>query len=278
MIDPIAMTSLAELSGNVGFGLVTIGAGLGIGLIGAKAAEATGRNPGASSPIMVIAITLAALIDLHLCEIKRKFRPRRELLRSGAVRPFPAGPENFRHVQTAHLMLNLIADQAWNPFAPFGVTSWEPFVANLIAFILMVVILRYLAFKPIQNVLEKRRQRIEEGEEMREESERQLASVKEQTHEMLVEAGEKGQEKIDAAKAAAARLLEEQEAEASRKAEEIIKKARQLAELEQQKEREALKEQFGQLVALAAAQVTGKMLTEEDQRRINREAIDSLDS
>ena len=81
-----------------------------------------------------------------------------------------------------------------------------------------------------------------------------------------------------AAKAAAARLLEEQEAEASRKAEEIIKKARQLAELEQQKEREALKEQFGQLVALAAAQVTGKMLTEEDQRRINREAIDSLDS
>ena len=63
MIDPIAMTSLAELSGNVGFGLVTIGAGLGIGLIGSKAAEATGRNPGASSPIMVIAITLAALIE-----------------------------------------------------------------------------------------------------------------------------------------------------------------------------------------------------------------------
>ena len=60
MIDPIAMTSLAELSGNVGFGLVTIGAGLGIG---SKAAEATGRNPGASSPIMVIAITLAALIE-----------------------------------------------------------------------------------------------------------------------------------------------------------------------------------------------------------------------
>ena len=59
MIDPIAMTSLAELSGNVGFGLVTIGAGLGIGLIGSKA----GRNPGASSPIMVIAITLAALIE-----------------------------------------------------------------------------------------------------------------------------------------------------------------------------------------------------------------------
>lgn len=142
----------------------------------------------------------------------------------------------------------------------------------------MVVILRYVAFKPIQNILEKRRQRIEEGEEMREESERQLATVKEQTREMLVEAGEKGQEKIDAAKAAAARLLEEQEAAASEKAAEIIKKAHELSALEQQKERDALKEQFGQLVALATARVTGKVLTEEDQRRINREAIDSLDS
>ena len=83
---------------------------------------------------------------------------------------------------------------------------------------------------------------------------------------------------FEAAKEAASRLLEEQEAEAARKAEEIVKKARELAELEQQKERDALKEQFGQLVALATAQVTGKVLTEEDQRRINREAIDSLDS
>ena len=39
MIDPIAMTSLAELSGNVGFGLVTIGAGLGIGLRGSHRAQ-----------------------------------------------------------------------------------------------------------------------------------------------------------------------------------------------------------------------------------------------
>ena len=56
MIDPIAMTSLAELSGNVGFGLVTIGAGLGIGLIGSKAAEATGRNPALIEGVALISI------------------------------------------------------------------------------------------------------------------------------------------------------------------------------------------------------------------------------
>jgi F-type H+-transporting ATPase subunit c len=40
-----------------------VGAGLGIGILGSKAAEATGRNPGAATPILVISIILAALIE-----------------------------------------------------------------------------------------------------------------------------------------------------------------------------------------------------------------------
>lgn len=40
-----------------------LGGGIGIGLLGMKAAEATGRNPGAATPILVIAIILAALIE-----------------------------------------------------------------------------------------------------------------------------------------------------------------------------------------------------------------------
>lgn len=51
MIDPIAMTSLAELSGNVGFGLVTIGAGLGIGLIGAKPRKPPDATPELPPPL-----------------------------------------------------------------------------------------------------------------------------------------------------------------------------------------------------------------------------------
>lgn len=66
----LAMTSiLAEaaatsaISGNIGYGLATLGAGIGIGLIGAKAAESTGRNPSAWVSILVISIVLAALIE-----------------------------------------------------------------------------------------------------------------------------------------------------------------------------------------------------------------------
>jgi F-type H+-transporting ATPase subunit c len=44
-------------------GFAALGAGLGIGILGSKAAEATGRNPGAATPILVISIILAALVE-----------------------------------------------------------------------------------------------------------------------------------------------------------------------------------------------------------------------
>lgn len=43
--------------------MAALGAGLGIGFVGSKAAEATGRNPGASTPILVASIIFAALIE-----------------------------------------------------------------------------------------------------------------------------------------------------------------------------------------------------------------------
>jgi F-type H+-transporting ATPase subunit c len=54
---------LAEITGNVHIAMAALGAGLGIGILGAKAAEATGRNPGASTPILVNAIIFAALAE-----------------------------------------------------------------------------------------------------------------------------------------------------------------------------------------------------------------------
>jgi F-type H+-transporting ATPase subunit c len=57
------MNILAELTGNLHIGLAALGAAIGVGLIGFKAAEATGRNPGAAGDIRNIAIILAALAE-----------------------------------------------------------------------------------------------------------------------------------------------------------------------------------------------------------------------
>ena len=54
---------LAELHGNLHVALAALGAGLGIGILGSKAAEATGRNPGAAGNVLTLSIILAALIE-----------------------------------------------------------------------------------------------------------------------------------------------------------------------------------------------------------------------
>ena len=54
---------MAALEGSIHVGLAALGSAIGVGFVGAKAAEATGRNPGASTQIMVISIILAALAE-----------------------------------------------------------------------------------------------------------------------------------------------------------------------------------------------------------------------
>jgi F-type H+-transporting ATPase subunit c len=60
---PMLAEAATGLTGNIHIGMAALGAGLGIGLLGAKAAEATGRNPGASTAILVNAIIFAALAE-----------------------------------------------------------------------------------------------------------------------------------------------------------------------------------------------------------------------
>ena len=54
---------LAELSGNLHVGLACLAAAIGVGLIGAKASEAVGRNPGAFGKIITLAVLGMALSE-----------------------------------------------------------------------------------------------------------------------------------------------------------------------------------------------------------------------
>jgi F-type H+-transporting ATPase subunit c len=59
----VTTTLAAELSGNLTVGLATLGAALAVGMIGMRASEAVGRNPGASTKILVQAILAIAFAE-----------------------------------------------------------------------------------------------------------------------------------------------------------------------------------------------------------------------
>ena len=58
-----AEVAVKGMGGNIHIGLAALGAALGVGLIGAKASEAVGRNPGAATKILVQAILAIAFAE-----------------------------------------------------------------------------------------------------------------------------------------------------------------------------------------------------------------------
>ena len=57
------MPLLAELTGNLHVAAAAAGAAIGVGMIGMKASEAVGRNPGAATKILVQAILSTAFAE-----------------------------------------------------------------------------------------------------------------------------------------------------------------------------------------------------------------------
>jgi F-type H+-transporting ATPase subunit c len=58
-----AAQAASGITGNLHIGLAALGAAIGVGIIGMKAAEAVGRNPGAATPILVQAILSTAFAE-----------------------------------------------------------------------------------------------------------------------------------------------------------------------------------------------------------------------
>ena len=158
----------------------------------------------------------------------------------------------------------------------FGI-SWPLFIAQVVNFIIVLIVLKKFAFGPIQAMLEQRKNRISEGEEKLKRIETQLAESEERTSAALEEANANAKRLIEEAKDSAATLSEQKTQEAIASAQGILAKAEDAAKSERNQMVAELKQDFGRLVAATTAGVTGKVLTEEDNKRINDEAVASIE-
>jgi F-type H+-transporting ATPase subunit b len=142
----------------------------------------------------------------------------------------------------------------------------------------VAVLLRRFAYKPILNVLHERRERIAEALRNADKIKQQLAEAEKRHAEILAKANAEGQRMIDEARESAAHVAERKEQEAVAAAEQIIAKAREASMLEHERIMAELKRELGRLVVETTAKVTGKVLTSEDQRRLQEEAARQLAS
>jgi F-type H+-transporting ATPase subunit b len=149
---------------------------------------------------------------------------------------------------------------------------------TIITFLIVLFVLRKLAFGRIQGIIDARRERIrealDEADKAREEARALRESVREEREEAKTEREQLLEETRRQAQEQARRARDEAAEDLQRRLEENQK----AVEAENRKFREEIRRDVVELTLLASEKVTRKTLDEKDQRRLIDETIDELDA
>ena len=168
-----------------------------------------------------------------------------------------------------------LADMGKKTAQTFGV-EWTLFIAQVISFVVVVILLQKFAYKPVLTMLEERRKRIAEGLANAEKIKAELARTEAARQEVLNNANAQANKLIEEARAAAARVQAQETQKAISQAADIVSKAKQAAEAEHARMLADLKREVGRLVVDTTSKVTGKILTADDQKRLAEETNKQL--
>ena len=148
---------------------------------------------------------------------------------------------------------------------------------TLISFGITFFVLKRYAFGPIQKTIDERRERIRqsivEAERARDEARRLLEEHRSLIGQAKAEAEEILAEARRVAEAQRERVKEETEADRQRRIEETKRRI----EAETQRALGRIRAEVAELTLLATAKVAGKVLDDEDHRRLIEDAISGLD-
>lgn len=146
-------------------------------------------------------------------------------------------------------------------------------IANMVNFIILLVVLRLVLFKPILKMLDDRRERIAEGlnaaETAREEAARAQANIQDQ----LETARAEGQELVANAQNIATRIQAEAREQAGKDREAALERARSEIQLERDRAIDELRREFAAITVQAAGKVIGESLDEDAHRRVIEETL-----
>jgi F-type H+-transporting ATPase subunit b len=148
---------------------------------------------------------------------------------------------------------------------------------TIVCFAITFFVLRKYAFGPIQQMIDTRRERIEQAISEADRAREEARHLLEEHRKLIGQAKSEGEEILSEARRVAdsqrERVREETEEDRRRRLEET---RRQIEQATQQALGQ-IREEVGRLSLLAAEKITRKSLTEADQRRLIDEALAEID-
>jgi F-type H+-transporting ATPase subunit b len=148
---------------------------------------------------------------------------------------------------------------------------------TIVFFLITFFVLKRYAFGPIQKVIDDRRERIRQSLEEAEHARTEAQGLLEEHRKLISQArGDADRILTEARRVADAqreRAKEETEADRQRRLEET----KRLIEAETQRALEQIRSEVADLTLIATERITGKVLDDEDHKRLIEEAVEGLD-
>lgn len=152
------------------------------------------------------------------------------------------------------------------------------FLAQTVNFILLVLLLYRLLYKPVRTFLDNRTAEIEGQIRAAEENQAASIALRQQLEEQAKDSRRQARKFLDEATKRAEVLQAEMLQEAREEAAAIIRRAQEVTELEKAKAWAELKEQVAELSLLLASKVITQSLDEQQHQALISETMGQLDS
>jgi F-type H+-transporting ATPase subunit b len=151
-------------------------------------------------------------------------------------------------------------------------------LTQIVTFVILLVLLRFVAYKPVMKMLDERSRKVKESLEQAEAVQEQSARTQEELKRRLEEASREGQERIARAMKAGEEVKQRAQEEAKKEAEALVQRAR----LDIQRERDEavgeVRREFADLTILAAGKVIERTLDKQAHRELIEKVLEESET
>jgi F-type H+-transporting ATPase subunit b len=146
--------------------------------------------------------------------------------------------------------------------------SLPTLLAQLINFIILLVLMYLVAYKPIMRMFDERSRKIKESMEQTERIKEQAARAEEETEKRIDAASKEGQEVVARAMRTGEEVRQQAQQDARKEAEVLIKRAQAEIQRERDDAIDGLRQEFADLTIMAAEKVIERSLDKAAHRQI----------
>jgi F-type H+-transporting ATPase subunit b len=158
-------------------------------------------------------------------------------------------------------------------FTELGI-NWGVLITQIVTFVILLVILRFVAYKPLMRMLDERSQKVKESMEQAEAVKEQSANAEEEVKKQLAEAGREGQDRIARAVKAGEEVKQKAQEDARQEAEALLNRARSEIKQERDEAISSVRREFADLTIMAAGKVIDRSLDKEQHRELIEKALE----